>query len=74
MIVGPQAYVRLYNQADPDATLLWLLPRQSVGDVVDLHIDDAVDSLDILEKAPEQGDVGYDAYVTVLKAATQTKN
>jgi hypothetical protein len=74
LIVGPQAYVRLYNQDDPKTTLLWLIPWQSIGDVVDLRIDDSTDSLEILQQSPKPGQVGYENYLTVLKAASQKQN
>ncbi|HMB96714.1 MAG TPA: hypothetical protein VKK61_11795 [Tepidisphaeraceae bacterium] len=74
LIVGPEAYVRFHNDADPINTILWLLPRQVVGDIVDLRIDDAVDSIQIFSKPPQQGELGYAAYLETMKLSKVQKN
>jgi hypothetical protein len=67
IVVGPDAFVRFYSQADPNTTALWLLPRQALGDIVKLHIDDSIDSLDIFKLPPVSGDVGYEAYLQAVQ-------
>jgi hypothetical protein len=67
IVVGPEAHVRFYNNADPNATFLWLLPRQAFGDLVNLRIDDSVDSLEIFKSPPVPGDAGYDAYQLAMQ-------
>jgi hypothetical protein len=52
LIVGPDAHVRLYRVAAPQATVVWLKPGQQVGDVADLRIDDDVDSIEITHTPP----------------------
>jgi hypothetical protein len=72
IVVGPEAYVRLFNDAESNVTVQWLLPRQAFGDIVSLRIDDSVNSLDILTAAPAPGDVGYEAYqLAVQKSQVQ---
>jgi hypothetical protein len=61
LIVGPGAYIRLYRSADPQATALWIAPGQTIEDIVEQHVGDDVDSLQILDHPPIPGDPGYDA-------------
>jgi hypothetical protein len=73
IVVGPEAHVRLYSNADPNATVMWLLPRQAFGDLVNLRIEDSVDSLEIFKSPPDPGDVGYETYqLAVQKAQMQS--
>jgi hypothetical protein len=73
IVVGPDTYVRFYSNADPNATITWLLPRQALGDLATLRIDDSVDSLEIFKSPPNPGEVGYEAYqLAVQKAQMQS--
>jgi len=63
LTVGPGAHVRLYSSSDPARTALWLLPTEDVKDLVEIRVGDDVDSVQILDRAPKNGDVGYEAYV-----------
>jgi hypothetical protein len=61
LVVGPQAYVRLFRAGDGEACV-WLLPRQGVKDLDDLKVDDAFDSLAVHDRPPRQREQGYAAY------------
>ena len=63
MLVGPNAYIRMFSAADVDSTLLWLFPRQLIEDVINLRVDDSADSVQILAVPPVQGERGYEAYI-----------
>jgi hypothetical protein len=67
LIVGPSAYVRLYRQEAKEDTALWLLPRQLVDDVITVKIDERIDSLQIRDTAPVQGEVGYELFVLLMQ-------
>jgi hypothetical protein len=67
VILGPDAFVRLFASSDPHRSVVWLMPRQSVGDVVERGITDLVDSLDITHAPPAPGEAGYEQYHWQLK-------
>jgi hypothetical protein len=68
LTVGPGAYVRLYSSREPDKTALWLLPSEDMPDLVQMQVGDEVDSVQILDRAPRQADVGYQIYLDKKKA------
>lgn len=69
LIAGPAAYARLYQASEPDGTSVWLLPGESVADVVELRIGDDIDSIQLLDRPCEKGEPGYAAFLVAKQKA-----
>jgi hypothetical protein len=63
LIVGPEAYIRLYISTLPQVRSVWLFPRQLIDDVVTLNVGDELDSIELLDRPPGSGEEGYEAFV-----------
>lgn len=63
LLVGPQAYVRLFCSKDTDGHGLWLLPMQGVEDLVEFRAGDELDSVIIQDRPPERGEKGYAGFL-----------
>jgi hypothetical protein len=61
LIVGQGAHVRLYNAADPEKCR-WFTPRQGVQDLREARVGEELDSIQIRDTPPRQGEPGYQAF------------
>ena len=61
--VGPGAYVQCYEDLNFPATVVWLLPNQTVKSVADMQGSDDLDSIRIFDRPPFGREPGYSAYM-----------
>ena len=66
--VGPEAYVRCYDDELFENTLLWLLPNQQVPRLADFGFGDRIDSIEIFQQPPTPKDRGYAEYLLAIEA------
>jgi hypothetical protein len=73
LIAGPDTYVRLYQASDPDGMNIWVLPRQVVNDLVEIRVNEDVDSIQLRDAPPAKGSSGYAAYLTAKQKSESRK-
>jgi hypothetical protein len=70
LIVGQGAHVRLYNSTNPE-NCRWFVPQQGVQDLREARVGEELDSIQIRDTPPRQGEPGYQAFVAnVIKDET----
>jgi hypothetical protein len=62
VIVGPEAHVRLFRSSEAQSAALWMQPGHAYQDLSNWGIGEDVDSLSILDDAPQPGDGGYERF------------
>jgi hypothetical protein len=70
LVVGAGAHVRLYNSSNPEKCR-WFKPRQGVQNLRDAQVEEDLDSIQIRDTPPQEGEPGYQAFVEhVIKEET----
>ena len=73
IVVGSEAYVRLYDSLEPTQTALWILPRQHIEDLMEFQVTDEVDSIQLRDRAPIEGEPGYDAFIAIIEKTKKAR-
>jgi hypothetical protein len=74
LVLGPKAYVRFFQAGETNGQCIWLFPEQGIPDVVELQVEDAIDSISILDRPPRRGEPGYTAFVAARRLQRSDKD
>ena len=69
--VGPQAYVRCFDDECFENTVLWLLPDQQVPSLAVYGFGDRIDSIEIFAQPPRENEHGYAEYLQAIEHRKQ---
>ena len=70
LIVGPGAYVQLFDEETPLSETYWLVPGQQVGSVAELAFPEDYHSLRLFDRPPFGHERGYLSYLRCAGIAT----
>lgn len=63
LIVGPAAYAQLFAQRRPERGAVWVVPRQQVPDLLEIKVDQELNSIRVLSRPPFPYEPGYSGFV-----------
>jgi hypothetical protein len=64
LIVGPAAWLQLYQLRNPERSSVWLMAGESVNDLAELVSADQIDSMRVFDRPPRKQDSGCASFAS----------